>query len=319
MPRSLHLNGPTEGDEPTYTITCDRTTGPQALRLAISAGSLHIYAGSETLRIDLPEPDESDVDAAWDRAVEALPVEVELVYVDRGDELSDEQIEKLLKGEPLYDESHFDEWESEQKFSNAWAIIEERVDTDDLDILKQTTDKVEELRFLIEERDRSDASSDLARNTPAKWFRYYLGDVNDVTFEDEEEKNDTLASIFDNLGLGDTPETPITDEVLRAISSVLANSQGGGLYLLWNGDIETMIDATYNDAAKTVTWENPMVLVFDRVAGSGYAEDLPATVGPFPFDRSHLHLDEGDGSYSTWVSGGMSPSTSTTVTVTTLP
>lgn len=301
MPRSLHLNGPSgDDDEPVYMITVDRSTGPQAVRLVVSAGSLHIYAGSEKLRIDLPEPDESDVEAAFERAVAALPEKVELVYVDRDDQLSDEQIQKAFNGEAPYDDADFDEFESDARFNGAWSVIEGYVDSDDLDILKQTEDQVDELRFKIEERDESDAFRDLARNTPNKLMRYAIGveASSDWTATDEDILADA-GNIAGALGID-------LDEHRETLVNLVREGQGGVVYVYWYGDVADMIEACQRYDAnggvvpQTITWDKPALLVLNGMEGSGYEVTFPGSV-TLPFDRDNLKLDaRGIGNGYSW-------------------
>lgn len=313
MPRSLHLSGPSDDDdEALYTVTVDRPTGPWLFGLIARGDSvsvIHWPDGEEAVTMGtlyLPAEDTSDVDAAYARALEALPETVELVFVQHDDGLTDEQIQKQLNGEAPWDDADADEWQSEAAYYGAVAAIDEYVDPDDLEILKSDTSspigKLDELRLEVQERDTSDAFADLLRHTDNKCFRYYVGVDSSVTWQSsEEEIGENIDAIAKALGISGVDH----EDMLR---SWLAEGQDGPVYVYWYGDVEQLVKAANNyDGSvegtvkpQTITWTNPSLLVLNGLQGSGMDCDYPGTI-TLPFDRERLKLDaKGIGNGYSW-------------------
>lgn len=337
MPRPLHLSEPSEDDgELLYTVTVDRPTGPALIGIIVRDDDYTVvhWPDGETSwpvinQVALPAGDVSDVDAAYARALEALPEEVELVYVDHDDRLTDRQIQALFDGGAPYDDSEYDEWESDARFHGAVATINEYVDEGDIRILDTATEaisKYDELRFAVEERDTSDAFGGLLRQTPNKFMRYRIG-VEWGSGWGESEDDVALAAdaVCEALGLQPTKLGRAVD----VVKSLLSEGQGGAVYVLWYGDVEPLVsacqnvDADSNLVPQTITWNKPALLILDHINGGGYDMAYPESI-TLPFKRENLKLDArgvGNGySWSEEIAGGLNAgaySTEVTITVNT--
>lgn len=309
MGRKLILTGPEhKGGDDIYHLTVDDVEGPQALRLTVSAGMLSIGTGRLTeLKLPLPEPDGELVDAVFDRAVEALPDRVTLYQAHYSEELSDEHIQRLFAGDEdhsVVDELTDDDGYREATETSRWEVIEEYVNADDVDLLKQANDQIYELHNLIDERDDTDLVRDLARYTGKRFVRYKLGEI-ELTSMDAEHYDRAASEIAGLLGL-DTDSPHMT-----YIRSILNNADTAwgprGLWLLFYGDVEELIDACQDPAAKLLSVESPEVVLLDSNTGGGWSEQIHMTV-TVPFDRSRLKRDaKGIGNGYSWTeesSGG---------------
>jgi hypothetical protein len=235
-------------------------------------------------------------------AITALSDRYSLAYVDYRDELDADQVAQILSG-------HWDSvaermWEgwADQRWTSTMEIMKEVCadladddNPDPLSILRRDDDCYDALRWAIEERDDSDIMRDLIRNTPRMLFRYSLnldvGSLYDGNDETEEAK-----AIAEAAG--------IDYETNRAaLATILGNSSGGSLYVLWYGDAQTLVDPTlsveWRDETFTIAWENPSLLVLNGWEGSGYAESIVGTV-TVPFDPKALRVDSASGGGYGW-------------------
>ncbi|MEU0214051.1 hypothetical protein ABZ281_02640 [Streptomyces sp. NPDC006265] len=247
-------------------------------------------------------------EAAAELVISRLDEKYSLVYVDRGDCLTDEQIGKMFAGEEEVLDS---EWESENRWHGENAVLDNLLDEDARDFLAEH-DALERVRAAISERDESDPLGDLMRETGSKLFRYRLdaeAEADPWRFSDEkvEDAARTLGSaagldFLDNAG---------------ALRELVAHaSYGGGLYVLWRGDVKPVYDAVckirWNDPAPeiTVQWTDPELLVLDTWNGAGHSVRVRGTVRlPFAPDRLSLDVARSGHGYS-WtdtVGGGYQP------------
>jgi hypothetical protein len=319
--RELKLSGSRDEDEMLYTVTIGPTNEP-VLGLIVAGDTMKVIAwpdGEQAVtlgEVTLPEPDEVRLDAALARALEAIPDKVELVYISQGEELSDKQIQTAFAGTPSWENGDFDEYESEARHAGLWSTLEYHVDHEDLDLIRADQSRFEELQLAVEERDESDPFMTLARMTPHKWMRYVANwDAEPWPYDN---LTDDIAGIAAQLGI----DREAHDKLLQ---DLVTEANGGGVYVLWYGDVEELIVAAQNcdhegkQVPQTITWENPHLLVLDCMSGSGHMVDFPGTI-TLPFDRARLMLDArnvGNGySWSDDVAGLAGDRGTTTVTIT---
>lgn len=258
-------------------------------------------------------------------AIAALPDRVTLAHIDYRDELSTQQIVDAFEGKPPCENTDFDEWESDARRHGLNYYIEDvqkDLDLEDWEIDLIRDDLVEALY----DRDDTDLWSGAMRNTPGKWMRYWI-DERDL---DSDELLDRLinpgvpgvASVLDALGLLGTDQH--TPELEAEIEEAIANSGvEAAIYLLWYGDIDELVEAAARDyegaPPQTITWKDPMLLLYHPFYGNGWADTIHATITT-TFDRDKLHLDERGGgggySFSDEVCGGLVGNDDTTVTIT---
>jgi hypothetical protein len=256
---------------------------------------------AEVLMADLAQ-------AAAELTVSRLDEKYALVHIDRGDRLTDDQVQKLIAG----DEEVLDEdWVSENRWHGVNLVLDEILDEGARDFLEEH-EALEQVREAIEDRDESDPIRDLMRETGSKLLRYRLdaeAAAGAWKFSDEQVNSAAHA-------LAAAADIDFWDncEALREL--VAHASYGGGLYVLWRGDIKPVYDAVctvrFSDTASKVTvqWTDPELLLLDQWNGSGHTVRVRGTVR-LVFDPDRLCLDtaHAPGGYS-WtdvVGGGYQP------------
>lgn len=235
--------------------------------------------------------------AAVALTVSHLDKKYELVYVDRGDRLTDDQIRKLLAG----DEEVLDEdWVSENRWHGVNAVLDSLLDKEARGFLDEHG-ALEQVREAIEERDESDPIRDLMRGTGSKLFRYRLdahAESGTWKFSDEQLSSAARA-------LAAAAGVDFWDNCV-ALRELVANAScGGSLHVLWRGDIKPVYDAVctvrFKDHAPEVTvqWTDPELLLLDQWSGTGYTVRVRGTVS-LGFDPDRLCIDtaRGPGGYS---------------------
>lgn len=319
--RELKLDRSRDEDETLYTVTISPTNEP-VLGLIVAGDTMKVITwpdGEQAVtlgEVTLPEPDEARLDAAMARALDAIPRDVELVYLNQGDELMDKQIQHAFTGAPPYEDTAFDEFESEARYHGLQGILEYYVDDEDLALIRGDQDRFDNLEITVQERDTSDPFMALARKTPHKWMRYVANwDTEPWPYENAE---DDITGIAEQLGI----DRDVHADLLREL---VTEANGGGVYVLWYGEVENLIVAAQtndfdgNQVPQTITWENPHLLVLDCMGGGGHMVDFPGTI-TLPFDRVRLMLDArnvGNGySWSQDVAGLAGDRGTTTVTIT---
>lgn len=326
MPRSLHLSDPSEDDDVvTYTVSVDHEGGPALIGITVSDGDYSVIHWPDAVNavtvIDgaaLPAENDAAIMAAWNRAIEALPDMVQLVYIQHDEVLPNEQITEAFAGKDPYEQPDFDEWLSDVRYGSAMAVLQEYVDKTDYKLLADTG-RLDDLRFELEGRDTSDPFADLLRNTSNKYLRYRVDyEVSTTWSSTDEEFEAEVAGMAAALGL----DAATHRDTLRGILNEAGS--GGNLWVFWRGDIEDLVNACQafdSDTglpAQTIRWEHPEILVLDSMNGSGYAEPITATI-TMPFNRENLLLDaKGVGFGYAWSDvAGVWGDTNTTVTITT--
>lgn len=243
--------------------------------------------------LDLPFTS-GDIAARYVEDIKKNPPE--LVYVQYDDNLTDEQLQHVMDI-GMDDESYAD-WEAEARWEGARYVMADMIEEDDRQWL--TPDDLEEIEQALYEYDQSDAFTQLLRHTPARWVRILIGSVESTEY-DEGATGEVMASICTDLNLDPSPAD------LEAIDDVLANHEtGGGLYLYFRADMQAMIEDRFahGNEVRTITVEEPYVLIYDGFSGSGFHAQLASTV-TMPYDPSAVTIDQGRGSYSDWVCGGL--------------
>lgn len=243
-----------------------------------------------------------------------------LIQFGLNDELSDDQIVRILTGDSEAVEDEVAEWAVEARSLAAAEVIAELVDLDDRAVLAGG-DEYEELRFAIEERDDAAPFRGLIHNTGPRLWRYDLGCVLDPGSGtwDENEIGATIAEMAAAAGID-------LDANQAALRTLVRNAPyGGGLYVIWSGDTEellTAVLATARDATSAPTaiaWTDPTLLVLDSLNGSGMDQQVRGTVrAAFHPNRLRLDTARGGGGYSWSDVVGSSPSVAdTTASLTT--
>lgn len=258
--------------------------------------------------------DESDEDRCariLDEAMDNLERTYQLVYVDYRDELTDEQIVKILDGRingELDDVTNeVDEcfWEarSDNAYDAAFAAIGEQ---DDIDFLREHDEgSFEDILLAVQERDESDIFGDLLRNTGMKVFRYDLNlDVSPSLDMDDDELDEAVVAIAAAAGIDLN-----THNAIVILNMIQCATYGGHLYVIWQGDVEDIVNATtakvWRNDESDITFTNPTLLILDQLNGSGMECSVEGTIVR-RFDPALAHLDTGQSYGWSDIIGGVS-------------
>lgn len=196
--------------------------------------------------------------ALLERKLTELDKTYHLVFIERADRLSDEQVQALLEGKSLYEDPHFDEWYNDARWSGWESVRDELLEPEERDLLDEHPELMDELRFAVEERDQSDPAADLLRETPYMLFRFDMGlDVAPSEFAHNDDAEAAAVAMAEALGV----DLDANRDSLR--SAFWHASYGGRLFVIAYLDPQDVVGAT------RATFTNPHVVVLDRLNGSG--------------------------------------------------
>ncbi|MFE5853164.1 hypothetical protein ACFQ61_08080 [Streptomyces sp. NPDC056500] len=245
---------------------------------------------------------------AADLVLSRLDEKYELCFINQGECLTDEHIQRLLAGEAEVLDEH---WEGENRWQGTNAVLDGLLSQDAQDWMGEH-DVLIQVREAIEARDTSDPLSELMRQTGPKLFRYRLdggAEADPWRFSDEKTEDAARA-----LGTAAGLDFEENRGALREL--VTHASYGGGLHVLWRGDIRKVYDAVckvrWSDPASEITmrWTDPELLVLDTWNGSGHSVRVRGSMH-FAFDPDRLSLDttrgKGDYSWTDVVGAGYEP------------
>src|SRR5678815_1058257 len=217
----------------------------------------------------------------------------DLVYVDCRDELDEEQVAMLVRGDWEAIDASMDDWVSEAQHEGARALLEDIVgDLDDWDeSIRQDwlyTDEASEAMFEIMERDTSTPLKDLASHSGNVLLRVTAIDEDDAwSFEPIEP-----TELLERLGL------PQTEGNLSLASSIIDNTSpeyGVAMgYWLFAVNVRDLLPLMSYEGKLRVTGVH--FWLGNPFAGSGWAD------GPFEgeviIDRADLRTDKDAFGYS---------------------
>ncbi|MEV7902106.1 hypothetical protein [Streptomyces anulatus] len=257
--------------------------------------------------------------AAADLAISRLGEKYDLVYINQGDHLSEEQLHRLFaEDENASGLDHAEDvldlgWLDENRYHGTQHVLGELLDDDAQEFLEKH-DVLDQVRHAIEERDQSDPIGDLMNGTGPQLFRYRLdGEAEADPWRFSDAKSEEVAR-----ALATAAGIDFWDNVGALQELVAHSSYGGGLHILWRGDVRAVWDAVNKirgalpDAEPTITaqWTDPELLVLDTWNGSGHTVKVRGTVR-LPFEPARLSLDTirapGGYSWTNVVGGGYQP------------
>lgn len=224
------------------------------------------------------EADEArEYDAGIARVREYLEANTWQVYIDRGDGLTNAQVDAYLADdwESLWDD--MDEWLSETRSNALYDLLldayrEAGVERDDVD-----GDDDMSLRDLASEREHPDADvvRDLANNTNNMLLAWRV--TGDDAWDDMADRDSGIASIADAI----TRTWPnVAPEAAHNTAEALWDQCGGygfenaSLEVVWYGDVT---DAP-RETGDTLTLTRPILVMLNSWNGSGSDAKLDATV-----------------------------------------
>lgn len=219
------------------------------------------------------------------------PYQLELVYVDYSDSLSDEQVDAIVRGDyEHFDGGHFDEWSSDNRFETVCGLLDEILkdlaeewDEEALEEWKHS-EEWEEARFAIEDKDTSEPLKKLAHQTGSVMLRITLKDEDDSYSFKEVNEEDAL----DELGL------PRSEHNLEHMAEIIANASPefsvAMVSALASVDVGDLYDLLWANDPSVLEITNPGIWMGNPFAGSGYADQLEGTI---LVKREDLRTDKG--------------------------
>lgn len=249
-----------------------------------------------------------------------MPAKVTLIYVDRNDELTDKQVDAIVRGDTDDLWESVSEWEMEARWTGACDAVDdlardvirrwEREDDADYSDLHEEfgiSDERDALLDLARERDDSDVIGDLARNTGRVLLRMPIDGLDEDASMDDVDAAEFLRRIgFD-----------ATDNNVKHANEILAETSYPGAvrmgYALISVDVSDLW-ALPIDGETEVVIHKPHVYYGNPFAGSGWA------AGPFDgtltYKRNELTSDRDAFGYSwTEIAGPYLPAYDGEVTV----
>lgn len=257
--------------------------------------------GCDLLTITAPRA-EPDLDRLVTDTTAALDERYTLVYLDRSDDgLTPQQIQVLLDGGNEWESTEFsfiEDNQADQYWEAATQVLRELLGEELYELLERAG-RVEEIRWVIEERDDSGGLVDLLlKASPHSLFRFDLDvDVLDYTVTSAAD-DDTRQVIATAAGLDlDHPPTA------ALVESLVANaSYGGRLSVLWYGDPADAVALARphdpDDARATVTFTGAHLLILDSWNGSGHEEPVPVITAQWGPRRVSIDAAHTGGGYS---------------------
>lgn len=215
-----------------------------------------------------------------DAVIADMSDKYDLIYVDRGDRLSDEQVGYLLAGdmESLWDD--IGEWESDARWEGVKYHLEDMADDvlrrweredDDFDgtDLRDSwfySEEWEEARYELEERDSGDWFRDLVNGCGSVFVRIRVGEpvmLDGNTLEDDE----VLADLVDNLCIPGVPADLVRD-IARECCVCCEHTP----FIFGSVQVRDIYDLP---AEGEVTVKGGSLVLEQVWAGAGYSEALP--------------------------------------------
>lgn len=249
-----------------------------------------------------------------DELIAGLAKTYDLVYVDRGDQLTDKQVAAIVKGDTdtLWEET--EEFQSESRHNSTTEIIKDEAKgilgrwegEDDQDYGQLLMDfdgseAWERVRDEIWERESGDWVRDLINGTPKVLLRIaVLDEDHGYSFEDVQPER-----VLTDVGL------PVTEANARIMADTLAECSPEFSVLLGYWIVGTDVGELYDlptDPEGVVEIVNPHLYLGNPFAGSGWISEKPFE-GTVRVKREDLHSDKDAFGYSVnEVYGGLSAS-----------
>ena len=268
---------------------------------------------------------------------ESDPWQNELVYVEQGDQLDEEQVDLLLAGEIGTLDESIDSWLSDHIEENARERLNELCHEVGFKSEELGADAHDEMIELIKNSDTtSDPVRDLTRGSGLQLMRASLteedsiydemivawtrGDLNDDQRENLCQGNTSdsqaRADFIENTLLkhGVITKEDITEETRETLLEMVDNGpydwhEGVVLDVIWNGDIDTAalkpnyrrdnLEHTTNPGKTLKSQDGVSIVLLDTMNGSGCDAQLniPATVKVTPQKPAHLDSGGRNGGY----------------------
>lgn len=223
---------------------------------------------------DAPET----IDAAYNRVDAALPDSIDLHMLGSYDDvLRDDQVAKILAGQADDVYEQIEEFNTDNSYRDSMEWLKEHLEPEDYELL-DGNNRLDDLRLSVQERAEKSYYDLLRAATGPKLFLYRLNhDVPELGFDAEDDITEAARDVAAVTGID-------FDANRESLTTLVTEGQGGGLYVIWHGDSERVMDAAelanredVTDAG-TISWAEPRLLVFDAFNGHGYDVKVAGTV-----------------------------------------
>jgi hypothetical protein len=252
-------------------------------------------------------------------ALAALDEAYDLIYVQQGDKLSDEQVAAVVEGdyEKLWDSTA--EWESQARDQGIDSVVEEVTnqvvrdwlaeDEDGRDPVEvreefMNSEHLESLREAIGERDRSTWLDELMNATPPVLLRILIDSLD----EDHAWQNEDVdpAAALARVGL---PVIPSRNRRLMAETLANASPEFSTLMGYWivGADVRDLYEMPFSDTGEVLI-TNPHLYLGSPFAGSGFISE-EAFEGVVRVKRANVKTDKAAFGHDVdSIYGGLTPS-----------
>lgn len=224
--------------------------------------------------------------AAYDELVKSLKPTYDLVYVDYYDELTEEQVDLLVRNDWESFWETLNEFASEAIWDGAQYVIDNELDQDL--ILELSGEELDDLRCEIEYRNLSDPYKELAHNSGKVVLRLPIDELD----EDNSDTEYTAEQILEVTGLDKTKHN------IKEVQAVLDNMSTTVVMGFWIAQVE--IPDIYNlsphDEA-TVYIKNPYLFLGNPFTGNGWMTE-ERLGGELRVERQYLCTDRDQYGYS---------------------
>lgn len=210
---------------------------------------------------------------------------VTLIYAGYDDYFDAEQLDAMIHGNDEDVMERLSEWESDARFYGVTYEID-NLSPDLRDAVRDDDVLYEMVQEYLWEHDDSTWWDDMVRNSRNQLFLYRIG-----TCEGDDER----AEIIDALSY---TGIEASDANLTAIDSILAeHTYGGTVYFMWYGPADDFVKAAWSDKARTLTFTDPTLLVYNHFNGAGMEAKLTGTA-KVGYNRDKIHIDGHGPGYS---------------------
>lgn len=222
-----------------------------------------------------------------------VPVSVSLYYVDCREDLDEHEDlqEKCIRQNdlmPLRDKVW--EWYTDQENTNRRELMEDikkRMEADGK--LREYDEHSEEMEDLLSERNDTDPSNDLIRNSSVTNMFYSLGieiaEYNEGTITCEESHAISCNQIRHALKLN---KGQFEEQIKELVDNA---TYGGELRIYFNAKFNRLVTGDNGNDFKTIRFYGDVIVaIADSHNGSGYHIKLPLDI-TLPFRRENLFVD----------------------------
>lgn len=249
-----------------------------------------------------------------DLLISRLDDKYDLIYIDRGDQLTDEQVAAMVAGdtEKLWDS--ISEWESDARWYGIKYVIGELVS----DLRREYEDDEDALEAIDEfndgGEDRDHVCDEIAQRDSGQWFTDLVNATPDVLLRIcciDEDHAFAFQPVDPPQVLGLLDGIEMTDENLKVVADALLECSPEFSVLMgyWvvGADLGEINNLPVGDGER-VQITNPYLYLGNPFAGSGWISEEPL-IGTVTVDRDDLRTDKGAFGWSLdEVYGGLSAS-----------